>query len=76
MRRARMGSSRSCDDEDGIDRRRVLQVLLLQGVVIMLLFILCGSVACLRWADRRGFTRCCLHHGGGGALVGSFSLLR
>jgi hypothetical protein len=48
-----MGSSRSCDDEDGIDDRRVLlRLLLLQGIVIMLLFILCGS--CLRWADRRG----------------------
>ena len=40
MRRARMGSSRSCD-EDGIDRRRVLLRLLLQSiVVVMLLFIL------------------------------------
>jgi hypothetical protein len=34
-----MGSSRSCDDEDGIDRRVLLRLLLLQGIVIMLLFI-------------------------------------
>jgi hypothetical protein len=61
-----MGSSRSCDEEDGIDRRRVLLLrLLLQGIVII-------SVACLRWADRRGFTVVIFTDGGCTCLLGVF----
>ncbi len=41
-----MGSNRSCDDEDG-DRRRVLLRLLLQGIVIMLLFVRRAGLYCL-----------------------------